>query len=191
MLTDTRVVGSTKARAAKAAQDASEDGSKPKVAAFGTKMPRGDNYGASARTGGGVVRVPGALVRRDGMIDAARLAQLADMANTTGFLISPVHGAAQNTGYAVGARKDRERLIGGRVTESDVIEYVRDNKDMLSAPGVMLCAARDRRAGVTYLNMVAVVRNLNLARNLARVNACGWFVDVQSGRTTLVTRAVA
>lgn len=154
----------------------------------------GDGYGARAAEGGGVSRVPGGVVRSDGAIDPERVKQLAAMANTTGFLISPLDGGQRMTGWAVAARKDRERMIG-TVTPRDIRRYIRDNVDMLIQDGqpttnVMLCAVRGRHEGrdVTFLNMVGVFDDYRRARTMTRVHGCGWFVDVQSGRTTLVTR---
>jgi hypothetical protein len=153
----------------------------------------GDGFGARADQGGGMSRVPGGMVRSDGAIDPARVAQLADMANTTGFLVSPLNGGQRMTGWAVAARKDRERMIGGTVRARDIRRYIRDNVDMLIQDGkpvtdVMVCAVRDHAENRTYLNMVGVFDNHKRARTMAQVHGCGWFVDVQSGRTTLVTR---
>jgi hypothetical protein len=160
---------------------------------------KGDDFGATARTGRGVVRVPGALVRPDGLISTERLESLASLANTTGFALSVTQGYERRTGYAAPVRNDRDRVVGtyvkgGRtlsgVTGYDVMEYVRDNIDLLSKPNNLLVASRDRRTGVVTLNVCAVVLNYALARDMARVAGCAWFVNVQDG-TKVAVRKVA
>lgn len=159
----------------------------------------GDGHGSTARTGRGVVRAPGALVRSDGLISAERLKSLAGMANTTGFALSVVQGYETRTGYGAPVRADRDRVIGTRrirgrevsgVTGTDLMGYVRDNIDLLCKPNNVLVASRDRRTGIVTLTVCVVVHNYALARHMAQVAGCAWFVNVQDG-TRVAVRKVA
>lgn len=144
-----------------------------------------DTYGADARTGRHVVRAQGAVQRDDGLISMARLRALADMTGR-GVVASMTSGHEVRSGWGVFAHTVRERLIGDRVSGTDVMDYVRDNWDLLSQSGALLSIRRERRGGPARLNVVVVVHDRTRAMQQSRVHRAATVLDLQNGRPSRV-----
>jgi hypothetical protein len=144
-----------------------------------------DNYGADARTGRHVARAQGAVQRGDGLISAARLRELANLTGR-GVVASMTSGHEVRSGWGVFAHPVREQRIGDRVTATDVMDYVRENWDLLSRPGALLSIRREARGGDALLNVVVVVHDRTRAMQQSRVHRAAQLLDMQNGRPTRV-----
>lgn len=151
-----------------------------------THMPRsgGDGYGATVASGGNVNLPPVAVERYDGLITVQRLNDLARMCGKGGFVVSARTGNRPQIrrGYAVSVHPERETWIGGFVKGRDILEYMIRNWDLLSDPRALVSARRNRKTGVTELNVCTVVGNRERARLLSQVHESSSFVDMRDGK---------
>lgn len=147
-----------------------------------------DYYGATADTSGNVATVALPVVTRDGRVSAERLDALAKL-TSRGVVVSVTDGAVQTSGYAVVVH-DREQQIGGFVYGDDLMDYIRDNWDVLNpnnngdseAMPALLSLRRDPVTRRALLNVCMVVHNMNLAKRLAGKAKRREYVDMVSGR---------
>lgn len=146
-----------------------------------------DDYGALARQGGGLLRVPGGITGYDGAITRERLRYLAKLCGKGGFVVSLRTGNRVTKGYAVAVNPAvRELPIRGFVKWQKILAFVMENKDLLSDPRAVLSARRDHKQGVTYLNVCAVADTRAVAERVAAVNEARDFVDMRNGRVCRV-----
>ena len=143
----------------------------------------GDGYGANARQGGSVVRVPEPIVRRDAMFTSRRMRDLAKLIGEYDGFVVPLHDTPDTaTGYAVSVHPEREDKRRGFLSGPYLAEYIVRNLDLLSHPSAVLSVRRDRATGHTYLNVCTVVAELETARLLSQVHQGDTLVRMADGR---------
>lgn len=146
-----------------------------------------DEYGATVASGGKVNMPPVTVARYDGVVDTRRLNDLARMCGKGGFVVHPRSGnrALVRQGYAVSVWPGRDQLIGGFVKGRDILAFMIANWDLLWEGRALVQARRVHAGGgkyVTRLSVVRVVKRIERARNLARVNEQSSFVDMRDGK---------
>lgn len=145
-----------------------------------------DEFGSSVASGGRVNMPPVPATSYDGSFTTARLRDLAKLCGKGGFVVSPRTGNSVATGYAVSVHPERETRIGGFVGWRDLMDFIRENWDLLSHPDAVLSATVDRRTGVKLLNVGTVVRELDRAKLLARMHGRATVVRTADGQVCRV-----
>jgi hypothetical protein len=121
--------------------------------------------------------------RTDGLITTGYLGDLARELNKPGggFTVSATSGFPMRAGYALSLHPEREQQIGGRVCADDLMNYIRDNWDLLGKPGVVLGGWRDRESGRAFLDVSTVVHDRERAGVLARAHKQLAYFDLRTG----------
>ncbi|GHH62451.1 hypothetical protein GCM10017774_90230 [Lentzea cavernae] len=100
---------------------------------------------------------------------SARIQAMADALSVPdgGFSVDPQDGSDVRIGFAVAVHPEHERVYLGRVSGSDVAEYVRQVREALSLPGRVLGGWRDPASGNAYLDVSVVTPDRSEAFELA------------------------
>ncbi len=106
--------------------------------------------------------------------------------HTGGFTYQPVLDNSPKTGMAVSPFQGAEKVIPlGKVTEDDLVAYVRQHADKFADPEVHFGVWTDAEAGKVYLDLSKIVATHEEAIALCKKHNQEGYYDLKAGKTIL------